>query len=60
MPKIIDTKSTKQRYRPNSDFQGTFSFSNTLFVIVGGICEELAKWIIKGKPELDMYGYDIR
>ncbi|KFM80467.1 Sarcosine dehydrogenase, mitochondrial, partial [Stegodyphus mimosarum] len=26
----------------------------------GGSGRELAKWIIKGRPELDMYGYDIR
>ncbi len=26
----------------------------------GGVGQELATWIIKGKPQMDMYGYDIR
>ena len=31
-----------------------------MFSIGGGCGNQLAKWIINGRPELDMYGYDIR
>ena len=26
----------------------------------GGCGRELAKWIVNGRPDLDMYGFDIR
>lgn len=26
----------------------------------GGCGNQLAKWIVNGRPDLDMYGYDIR
>jgi hypothetical protein len=31
-----------------------------LLYITGGSGEQLAKWIVNGKPDLDMYGWDIR
>lgn len=34
---------------------------NSLGMNAGGGCgRELAKWVVLGRPELDMYGYDIR
>lgn len=34
---------------------------NSLGMNAGGGCgRELARWVINGRPELDMYGYDIR
>ena len=35
--------------------------SYTILIFVGGGCgNELAKWVINGRPDLDMSGYDIR
>jgi sarcosine dehydrogenase len=32
-----------------------------IFILVGGGCgNELAKWVVNGRPDLDMSGYDIR
>ncbi|KAG8194546.1 hypothetical protein JTE90_013293 [Oedothorax gibbosus] len=34
---------------------------NSLGMNAGGGCgRELARWVVRGRPELDMYGYDIR
>ena len=35
--------------------------SYNILIFVGGGCgNELAKWVINGRPDLDMSGYDIR
>ena len=35
-------------------------FSCEGMMLGGGCGDQLAKWIVHGRPELDMYGYDIR
>jgi len=35
-------------------------FNSAGMMLGGGCGEQLAKWVIHGRPSLDMYGYDIR
>ena len=35
-------------------------FNSAGMMLGGGCGDQLAKWIVRGRPELDMYGYDIR
>jgi len=35
-------------------------FNSAGMMLGGGCGDQLAKWIVNGRPELDMYGYDIR
>ncbi|XP_032227351.2 sarcosine dehydrogenase, mitochondrial [Nematostella vectensis] len=35
-------------------------FNSAGIMLAGGCGRELAKWVVNGHPELDMYGYDIR
>lgn len=35
-------------------------FNSAGIMLSGGCGNELAKWIIHGHPDLDMFGYDIR
>jgi len=35
-------------------------FNSSGMMLGGGCGEQLARWIISGRPSLDMYGYDIR
>ena len=37
-----------------------YSTENECIYTGGGCGQELAKWILQGKTDLDMYGYDIR
>lgn len=43
-----------------SDALCVFLFFTTGMMLGGGCGKELAHWIIHGRPEMDMYGYDIR
>jgi len=35
-------------------------FNSAGMMLGGGCGDQLAKWIVNGRPDLDMYGYDIR
>jgi len=35
-------------------------FNSAGMMLGGGCGDQLAKWVVHGRPELDMYGYDIR
>merc|ERR1712233_196480 len=35
-------------------------FNSAGMMLGGGCGEQLAKWVVNGRPSLDMYGYDIR
>lgn len=35
-------------------------FNSSGIMLAGGCGRELARWVVHGHPELDMYGYDIR
>lgn len=35
-------------------------FNSSGMMLSGGCGEQLAKWVVNGRPELDMYSYDIR
>ena len=35
-------------------------FNSAGIMLAGGCGRELARWVVQGHPELDMYGYDIR
>lgn len=35
-------------------------FNSAGIMLAGGCGRELARWVVHGHPELDMYGYDIR
>jgi len=35
-------------------------FNSAGMMLGGGCGDQLAKWVINGRPDLDMYGYDIR
>jgi sarcosine dehydrogenase len=35
-------------------------FNSSGIMLAGGCGRELARWIVNGHPELDMFGYDIR
>lgn len=35
-------------------------FNSAGMMLGGGCGRELARWIVHGRPQLDMYGYDIR
>ncbi|XP_041481408.1 sarcosine dehydrogenase, mitochondrial-like [Lytechinus variegatus] len=36
------------------------AFNSSGLMLGGGCGRELAKWVVNGRPDLDMYGYDIR
>ena len=36
------------------------SFNSAGMMLGGGCGDQLAKWVVRGRPELDMYGYDVR
>lgn len=45
------------------DVQGFFhcvGFNSSGMMLGGGCGEQIAQWVVHGRPELDMYGYDIR
>lgn len=35
-------------------------FNSSGMMLGGGCGRELAKWILHGSPDMDMFGYDIR
>ena len=35
-------------------------FNSAGMMLGGGCGDQLAKWVVRGRPELDMYGYDMR
>jgi len=35
-------------------------FNSSGMMLGGGCGDQLAKWVVNGRPDLDMYGYDIR
>ena len=37
-----------------------FNSAGMMLVLGGGCGDQLAKWVVRGRPELDMYGYDVR
>lgn len=48
---------------PDPDVHGYFhgcGFNSSGIMLGGGCGSELAKWIVKGHPDMDMFGYDIR
>jgi len=45
------------------DVQGFFhcvGFNSAGMMLGGGCGQQIAQWVVQGRPELDMYGYDIR
>ena len=48
---------------PDIELRGYFhgyGFNSAGIMNAGGCGNELAKWIIKGQPDLDMWSFDIR
>ena len=48
---------------PDIELRGYFhayGFNSSGIMLAGGCGNELAKWIINGQPDLDMWSFDIR
>lgn len=57
------TADHKPLMGPDVELRGYYhgcGFNSSGIMLAGGCGDELAKWIIKGHPEKDMWGYDIR
>jgi len=57
------TADHKPLMGPDPDLHGYFhgcGFNSSGIMFGGGCGNELAKWIVKGHPDVDMFGFDIR
>ena len=57
------TADHKPLLGPDNDLRGFFhgcGFNSSGIMLAGGCGNELAKWIVHGHPDLDMWSYDIR
>ena len=48
---------------PDVELRGYYhgcGFNSSGIMLAGGCGDQLAKWIIHGHPDKDMWGYDIR
>ncbi len=48
---------------PDPDVRGYYhccGFNSSGIMLGGGCGNQIAKWIVNGQPDLDMFGFDIR